>query len=717
MSANDDDIDVSGLWGAVRRNALRLALLTLAAGAVTYAVLAQMAPSYRSTAQIILEPAPSAYLRPKGDAGPTSEAPKIEDGEVASQVEVIHSSDLLAKVAADLQLERVPEFNGVLQDRGLIGSILTRLIGDPASLEQGERVLNAIEQRLRVSQVGKTRLITIDMSSADPHLAAKIANAVAAAYLERNRSSQVKDASDATTWIGGNIEEVKKAAEAADAELEKFRASSGLLSGQNNVTLVTQQLSELNTQLTQAKTLRSDAEARARLMREMLASGQIETSQDVVKSNNMQLLFQQRLKVQRDIAELSATLLPAHPRMRQLSSELATIEGHLKDEVRKVARGIEDEVKVAIARQATLEENISQLTAQQLKSSDAQARLSTLEREAQSKRSTYEGLLDRLNEAKTRKTAQAVSALASLNESARPSSVADFPKKVPMTLLAMTAALLAGLVVVLTRELMAGASRVGGSGPISRRGRRATDEATASPVTPVAPDMPLAASSPTPIASPAQTLRMASSETLAQHLLRLSPQASSGVSGQRVLVSGELPGTPVWGEAQAVARSLVTAARSVVLVDWREDLVGAGTKVQGLADVVAGRCRFEEAIRAGDGGPHIIGSGTSAARVDLKEKSAEVRMAIEALIAIYDHVIIAADRARAKAMLEALGGELEVGVTVADKGRDPRAPVEEGFLGYDVHGLVSLWLDAAAGAPKAKAGRRSTFTRLAAVHA
>ena len=67
---------------------------------------------------------------------------------------------------------------------------------------------------------------------------------------------------------------------------------------------------------------RTEAEARARIIQDMLASGHWESSPDIAKSPNMQQLFQQKLRTERDIAELSATLLPAHPRMRQLKAQL-----------------------------------------------------------------------------------------------------------------------------------------------------------------------------------------------------------------------------------------------------------------------------------------------------------------------------------------------------------------------------------------------------------
>ena len=65
MQASPDDIDIAALWQAVKRNRLRLIAAALAAGAITYAVLASMSPLYRSSAQIILARDVSIYSRPR----------------------------------------------------------------------------------------------------------------------------------------------------------------------------------------------------------------------------------------------------------------------------------------------------------------------------------------------------------------------------------------------------------------------------------------------------------------------------------------------------------------------------------------------------------------------------------------------------------------------------------------------------------------------------
>ena len=655
MQASPDDIDVAAMWTAVKRGLPRVLIAAAIVGALTYGVLTLVSPSYKSTAQIILESSSSSLLRPSGEVGTGSDL-KIDENEVASQAEVIRSHDLLSKVVAEQHLGDVPEFNPALQSLGLFGHIAALMNGTPGGRDAYERALNMLALDVRVGEVPKTRLINIDVTTHDAKRSADLANAIAQAYLDRNRSAQVQNASEATTSIGASIAQVKKEAEAAEAELERFRAEAGLLSGQNKVTLNNQQLSELNTQLTQATAARTEAEARSKILRQMIASGTVEASQDVVKSPNMQQLFQQKLRVERDIAELSATLLPGHPRMRQLAGELAIANQSLRNEAKQVAAGIEDDLKVASARETALQDSIARLTEAAAKSSDAQAKLSSLEREVQSKRNTYDGLLQRLNEASSRRTNSAVSAMAELNQRAVAASVPDSPKKAQMSVFAMLATLLLGLVWLIGRAL------IGGGAAARPFGRRASD---ARPV------------------EAGTTARLSGNSALAGFIR----EATAKDRGARILLTGETASQDILASATALAGRLAAADSDVLLVD----LVSASDP--GLADLVAGKVTFEDVVRAEPGQRwHRIAAGSQAVSAR-SQTYGNLELIFEVMTASYRNVVVCANRAEAKTLLEALAGRIDIGVVCAATGRSASAPIEQGFLGYDVEAMALAWLD------------------------
>ena len=194
---------------------------------------------------------------------------------MTSQVQLILSRDLAREVIKELKLTEVPEFNAAL--RGVFAAVAcSRTIGilkDPMSMTLEERVLAAYYDRLTAFAVDKSRVIAIEFQSADPELAARVANAIAEKYLSLQQVAKQDQARSAGHWLSGEIEKLRSKVSEAEAKVEDYRAKSNLFIGSNNTSLVNQQLTELSSQLSAARAQKADAEARARLIRDALQLG------------------------------------------------------------------------------------------------------------------------------------------------------------------------------------------------------------------------------------------------------------------------------------------------------------------------------------------------------------------------------------------------------------------------------------------------------------
>ena len=117
-------------------------------------------------------------------------------------------------------------------------------------------------------------MISIEFQSADPELAARAANLIAEKYLSLQQVAKQDQARSAGQWLSGELEKLRSKVSEAEAKVEDYRAKSNLFVGSNNTSLVNQQLTELSSQVSAARAQKADAEARARLIREALRSGQ-----------------------------------------------------------------------------------------------------------------------------------------------------------------------------------------------------------------------------------------------------------------------------------------------------------------------------------------------------------------------------------------------------------------------------------------------------------
>ncbi len=191
----------------------------------------------------------------------------------------------------------------------------------PNETELG-RAIRTYQKQIEVYSPKESRSIGIRFTSVDADRAAAIANALATAYREALATKTVDETDEVQRVLEGKIYDLAREAAAAEEAVEKFRGEANIFKGggKDPSGLNEQQLSELNAELTKVKTARSDAESRAKEARDMMAAGNAESLPDVQKSQLMQNLIQSRIRVERQISEASATLLPGHPRMRQLYS-------------------------------------------------------------------------------------------------------------------------------------------------------------------------------------------------------------------------------------------------------------------------------------------------------------------------------------------------------------------------------------------------------------
>src|SRR3954471_8631759 len=341
------DLDVRAIGRALNRKRSWIVLPTLLALVLSLAAVNLVPPRYKSEARILIDGRENVFLRPNGERDDQRNA--VDPEAVTSQVQLLLSRDLAREIVKKNKLAERPEFDPVLQGLSPVKSVLA-LVGigrDPFSLTPEERVLDAYFDRLTAYAVDKSRVIVIEFQSRDPDLAAKVANSIAENYLVLQQNARQEQAKAAGQWLSGEIDNLRRKVADAESRVEDFRSKSSLFVGTNNTTLSNQQMGELNTQLNNARALKSDAESKAKLIREMLQSGQPIEASEVLNSESMRGMQQNRMTVRAQLAEQSSTLLDAHPRIKELKAQLAELDRSIRDEAGKISRSLDNDARIA----------------------------------------------------------------------------------------------------------------------------------------------------------------------------------------------------------------------------------------------------------------------------------------------------------------------------------------------------------------------------------
>src|SRR5262247_1183200 len=452
-----DELDLGAVGRALMRKKLWVIMPTLVVAALAFVTVNLVSPRYRSEARLLIEGRENVFLRPEAEKLAERERP-VDPEAVSSQVQLVLSRDLARKVIRDLKLAERPEFDpaahGVSILRHMLG--LAGLAKDPLRMSAEERVLEAYYERLTAFAVDKSRVIAVEFSSSDPDLAAKAANAIAEAYLALQQGAKQDQTRVASQVLGGEIDNLRRRVAEAEAKVEEFRAKSNLFVGANNTSLSNQQLGELNSALALARSQKAEAEAKARLIRNLLKSGQPLESSYIVNSELIRRLSEQGATLRAQLAEQSSTLLGNHPRIKELKAQISNLDEQMRREGEKLVRALENDARIAGARVEALTASLDQLKRQAGSTGEQDVQLRALEREAKAQRDLLESYLARYREANAREQLDIVPTEARIISRAIVSNNPAFPKKMPVVLITSIATLLLAAAFVTTGELLAG---------------------------------------------------------------------------------------------------------------------------------------------------------------------------------------------------------------------------------------------------------------------
>lgn len=691
-----DEVDMSGIGAAIGRNKRLVIGATLGAAAAALLFCAIVKPRYMAESRILVENQESYFTRSDPDPSRSADASSLVDTEaVNSQIQLLTSRDLARKAVQILGLKGNPEFDPDASGGNPLSRLLmlVGLVANPSEQADEDRLLTRFFDHLTVMSPTKTRVLQVEFSSRDPDLAAKGANAVADLYIDLKMMAKRQEAHQAAQSLKPLIASLEARVADADDKVEQFRSSNGLFQIDGVKTTSTQQLGEITTKLAEARAAQSEAEAKAHSLRDLLRHGRLADAGDISSNDLVRRISDQRVMVRSQLASESRTLLPGHPRIKELEAQLSDIETQLRAAVDKAARGLENDARVAGARVA----NLNALLDEQKKavgvSSADQAQLLELERNAKTLKDQLASEAAKYQAALARDAADSSPADARIISRAMSPSQPVFPKQVPLTIFAALAGLFFSVGGLAAREMMAGRSagaplappppremgltgaRAASGRPSARAPAASADavRATARDDAPLldrlkravadygAPAVALddeESGSAAPLVQSqevrppevrAKTLdeRQATAPAPAGGLVeRISDAAAHG--GVKVLIASAEESTPSRAGLK-LARAMSRQGRAILVqIDDSDEFLGdaleqaagsnATEEVQpGIAQLLDGEASFAEAIyRDASTRLHIVRSGGP-----VEMESGDLQMIFDALQATYDFVLIA----------------------------------------------------------------------------
>jgi succinoglycan biosynthesis transport protein ExoP len=357
---------------------------------------------YKGTVRILLDRSVTKYFQ----ASRIVDDPTYDDAEIASQVYILTSECVavpgvrLCNLANDIELVGPSNAGG-----GFISKV-KKLIGwdDHAEAKDPDAVLEetAVEnflKRLSVWREDVANVISVNFASEGPNKAADIANAVADIYITTTLETKLKSTKMVGQWLQDRLTELRAQATDADRALQNYKIANNLVnSGKNS--LSSDQLSNLNTQLTNARVAVSEAKARLDGAQQMAGEGMMSKA----ATENLTKLRSEYRDVAAKASEVEASVGPGHFAVVKLRKRMDDLRKSIKDEEQRIADSYANEYQIAKMRESELAATMAKLLGEAGTSSQAQVKMRELESSADTLRNLYNSFLQKYKEINTLQT-------------------------------------------------------------------------------------------------------------------------------------------------------------------------------------------------------------------------------------------------------------------------------------------------------------------------
>ena len=262
--------------------------------------------------------------------------------------------------------------------------------------------MTATVERLRgalgVQRSGQSLVLIVAVASRDPAKAARLANAVADAFVVDKLDARFETAKRASVWLAERLTELKQKLRDSEEAVARFRAENNLVAfgGPRGVTLTEEQLAQLNGKLVAARTDAAERKARLDVLQKFLAGGgAAEDASDIANAGAIADLRRQENDLRRQEADLLARYNDRHPAVVDVRAQLSDIRRNIAAEASRLAIDVRHDWELALARQKAIEKTLGDVTGQNDLDAAKGIDLRELERNASADRALFEDFLQR----------------------------------------------------------------------------------------------------------------------------------------------------------------------------------------------------------------------------------------------------------------------------------------------------------------------------------
>lgn len=364
-----------------------------------------MTPIYRATATLQIDREAASVVQVEGLQ--TNE--NLGDPQFyQTQYELLQSRTLAEKAVASLGLADDPDFVAASGPSvlGWVRSAVSSWLrpapdaaeddndADSAADKLRKSAVGALQNGLGVAPVRNSRLVRISFSHPDAAMTERVANGVAEAFISENLDRKYDASSYARKFLEERLQQLKVKLEESEKQLVSYAMKEGIINLDDRQSLKGSDLAAVNTKMIEARNERIRLEGLWKQAQTTKGFGLMQIMDNPTIQENRKL----RAQLAAEYEQKLGLYKPAFPAMVRLKAQLKELDAQAEEIVGAIKLSIKAQYDAAKNEEALLAQQVDTTKADVLDQRNRSIQYNILQREVDTNRSLYDGLLQRYKE-------------------------------------------------------------------------------------------------------------------------------------------------------------------------------------------------------------------------------------------------------------------------------------------------------------------------------
>ncbi len=378
--------DFAALLRTLRRRLLWILVPTIAFPVIVAAASLAMSNYYWATAQVLVDPEGMQVLEGELSANGRSEQTALIYAQ--NQAYIMGSNRVLMQLVEREGLATDPEFG--VPPPGFIASFFPT---SPSAVPADRLALRALQRNFNVSLNEASFVVEASVKSEDPQKAARLANAIAAIYVEQRAETRADAVGRAADGLSSQLDRLRERVEDGERAVQAYKVANNIIDADGR-RIGEQRLADITTEITRVGARIAEDEALAAEVARLRADSGSFGSVAETNLTPAIVTLRARLAEAREEEETLASSLGArHPSYQLARTRSESVSRQLDAELDRFATSVDQRLARSRANLASLEAQLQTAGATVTAENQSSVELRQLERTAASDRLVYEAFL------------------------------------------------------------------------------------------------------------------------------------------------------------------------------------------------------------------------------------------------------------------------------------------------------------------------------------